>query len=72
MAMTEREIAAWKNGYLMACCNLANMHDQPSLASDVLAEAAITEANVKAMELTEYDLRALAKIRTARALDPLS
>jgi uncharacterized membrane protein len=70
--MTEAEIKAWKNGYLIACCNLTNMHDQPSLASDVLAEAAITEANVEAMELTEYDLRALAKIRTARALDPLS
>ncbi len=63
---------AFNTGYLIACCNLTNMHDQPCLASDVLAEAGITAANVAEMDLTEYDLRALEKIRTARALNPLS
>jgi hypothetical protein len=70
--VTEAEEAAWKNGYLIACCNLANMHDRPSLAADVLAEAGITEAEAEAMGLSEYDARALAEIRKARPLDPLS
>jgi len=72
VAMTNAEKAAFNNGYLLACCNLANMHDRPCLAADVLAEAGITEADVKAMDLSEYDAGALEKIRNARRDDPLS
>lgn len=70
--MTEAEEAAWKNGYLIACCNLANMHGTPCIASDVLAEAGISPAEVKAMDLSDYDKRALREIRRARREDPLS
>ena len=57
---------SFSNGYLLACCNLVNLHDRPELANDVLGEAGITQAEVKAMDLSEYDARALAKIREAR------
>lgn len=70
--MTDAEEAAFKVGYLIVCCNLVNLHDEPFLAADVLYEAGITEADVKAMDLTEYDLRALREIRKARRDDPLS
>lgn len=70
--MTEAEEAAWKNGYLIACCNLTNLHDRPELANDVLAEAGITKAEVKRMKLSDYDKRALREIRKARREDPLS
>jgi hypothetical protein len=69
--MTDAEKLAFNTGYLIACCNLVNMHDRPCLASDVLAEAGITEADVQAMGLTEYDQRALEKIRKGRAANPL-
>lgn len=70
--MTEAEKAAFNNGYLIACCNLTNMHNEPCLASDVLAELGIVEADVATMDLSEYDARALAEIRKARSRDPLA
>jgi hypothetical protein len=69
--MTKKERTAWQNGYLIACCNLANLHRTPEVASDVLAEAGITKAELARMDLTEYDLRALADIRDARSKDPI-
>lgn len=67
--MTDAENAAFKAGYLLACCNLQNLHDQPGIACDVLAEAGITEADVAAMDLSDYDATALAEIRAARGPD---
>lgn len=64
--MTDAETAAFKAGYLLACCNLHNLHNEPGLACDVLAEAGITEADVAAMDLCDYDATALAEIRAAR------
>ncbi len=70
--MSEAEKLAFNNGYLIACCNLANMHGEHCLACDVLGEAGITKSEVKAMDLCEYDAKALKKIRKARRDDPLS
>lgn len=69
--MTDAERAAFNRGYLIACCNLANLHNEPCIASDVLLEAGISAAEVKAMDLTEYDMRALREIRRARTTDPI-
>lgn len=63
--------AEFKGGYLLACCNLVHLHDRPCLASDVLGEAGITEADVAAMDLTDFDAKALSEIRAARQTDPL-
>lgn len=54
-----------------AMCNIQNMHNDAPMASDVLAEAGITTAEVRAMRLTGYDALALRTIRKARALDPI-
>jgi hypothetical protein len=64
--MAEAETLAFKTGYLIACCNVVNLHDQPGIAYDVLAEAGITTADVKAMDLSEYDAKALRIIRKER------
>jgi hypothetical protein len=69
--VTDAERAAFNRGYLIACCNLANLHNEPCIASDVLLEAGISAAEVKAMDLTEYDMRALREIRKARTTDPI-
>ncbi|KFL89050.1 hypothetical protein AmDm5_1849 [Acetobacter malorum] len=58
-------------GYLLACCNISNMHNEESIASDILAEAGITEEEVKSLDLSEYDATALVKIREARNTDPI-
>jgi hypothetical protein len=72
--VTEAEVLSFKTGYMLACCNLVNLHDEPGLAYDVLAEAGITRADVKAMELCDYDAKALRKIRKERPMkgDPIS
>jgi hypothetical protein len=68
--MTDAETLAFKTGYLLACCNLQNLHDQPGMARDVLGEAGITTADVKAMGLSGYDAKALREIRQCRD-DPI-
>lgn len=72
MMETEAEILAWKQGYLMACCNLQSMFDRPGMAADVLGQASISQANIDAMGLCEFDLRELAKIRSDSKNDPIS
>jgi hypothetical protein len=71
---TDAEKFAFNTGYLLACCNIVNLHDQPGIAYDVLAEAGITRADVKAMDLCEYDAEALKIIRKERPTqgDPIS
>jgi len=58
-------------GYLIACCNVANLHNMHDVASDVLIEMPITQTEVNAMDLSDYDAKALAEIRAARADDPI-
>ncbi|MFT8723803.1 MAG: hypothetical protein ABF759_14720 [Acetobacter malorum] len=58
-------------GYLIACCNIYNMHNEEGIAADILREAGITEAEVKALDLNEYDAEALAVIRGAGNDDPI-
>nr|WP_279184718.1 hypothetical protein [Acetobacter syzygii] len=58
-------------GYLIACCNIYNMHNEEGIAADILREAGIAEAEVKALDLNEYDAEALAAIRGAGNDDPI-
>lgn len=58
-------------GYLIACCNIYNMHNEEGIASDILNELGITEDEVKALDLTEYDAKALVEIRKAQSTDPI-
>lgn len=71
--MTEAEALAFNQGYLTACCNIFNLHGEDCVAADVLAEAGISQAEVTAhYDLTDYDQKALDKIRKARSDDPLT
>lgn len=66
-----KKVNEFNVGYLIACCNIANLHNQPDIAADVLAEASISEKEVKAMDLSEYDSQALEEIRRCRSEDPI-
>lgn len=50
---------AFKFGYTLACCTLTNLHDQPGMAKDVLRDIGLTRSEVKEMNLSEYDPKAL-------------
>ena len=50
-------------GYVLACANLMHLHDQPTMAADVMAQAGITWAEIKRMDLGDYDMEALRKIK---------
>lgn len=56
------ETKAFNFGYVMACCTLVHQHDQPGMAKDVLGEIRLTRAQVKEMDLTEFDTALLRKI----------
>lgn len=58
-------------GYLIACCNLCNMHNEESIAADLLSQVDITRSEVAAMDLSEYDSNALQIIRRSRIPDPI-
>jgi len=60
------EIDRFNIGYVIACANLVNLHDEPGLAADVMAELGVSWADIKRMGLTEYDMKALRKIKGER------
>ncbi|MFS2326647.1 hypothetical protein U2P60_14725 [Brucella sp. H1_1004] len=69
-AAEEREKKAFKAGYVLACCNVVHQHDEPTIAHDALAELGVTKAEVKAMKLSEFDMKALRIIERDRAISP--
>lgn len=62
----ERVKAAFNHGYVIACCNITNLHDEPGIAHDTLRELGVTKAEVKKMGLCDYDAKALRDIERAR------
>lgn len=62
----ERVKAAFNLGYVIACCNVTNLHDEPGIAHDALRELGVTKAEVKKMGLCDYDAKALREIERAR------
>ncbi len=58
--------AAFNHGYVIACCNVTNLHDEPGIAHDTLRELGISKAEVKRMGLCDYDAKALREIERAR------
>lgn len=63
-AAEERE---FNRGYLIACCNLTNLHDMPEVGFDVLRELGLRKAQVDGFGLSEYDAEALRNIEKGRA-----
>lgn len=70
--MSKENELAFKVGYVMACCNLQNLFDQPTMAAEILGELGLSQGDVDAMDLSEYDINALSIIRQATADDPIS
>lgn len=64
---TQKVKDAFNHGYVLACCTVANLHDEPGIAFDVLQELGITAKAVEAMGLCEYDAAGLRKIEEARS-----
>lgn len=67
----ERAKRAFEHGYVIACCNLVHLHDEPGLAFDVLSELGVKKETVTAMCLTDYDNSALRQIEEARSSQQL-
>lgn len=57
----EATLRDWKGGGYLSV-----QSDYGTLACDVLAEAGISRDDIKAMDLCEFDIRALKEIRKAR------
>lgn len=56
------KIVAFNNGYVIACCNIMHLHADEVVACDVFAQLGVTQEEVAAMDLGEYDLEAIEKI----------
>lgn len=56
----------YTRGYVVACGLLVALHDQPGMAADVIAQEGITWAQVKALDLSDYDMESLLQIRKER------
>lgn len=50
-------------GYILACANIVNQHDEPGMAADVARELGVSWDEVKRMRLSPYDMAALRKIK---------
>lgn len=67
MAKAERDFNA---GYILACAAIVHLHDEPVVAADVMAELGVSWAAVRRLELSEYDMSALRKIKAERHCRP--
>ncbi len=65
----EREIE-FQRGYTIACCNLEGLHGCSEVAFDVFSQAGVTRDEIARMDLTDYDLKALAEIEKGRRGSP--
>ena len=65
-----KPVNEFDRGYVIACCNLVNMHDQPGMAWDMLAALGVTRTAIKNMNLAEYDTKALRKIERDSKISP--
>jgi hypothetical protein len=52
-------------GYVIACCNLSNLHREPSMARDIFLELGVTKAEIEKMDLSEHDLEAIKEMNEA-------
>ena len=59
---TEAEVRAFNRGYLIACCNIVNGYDEPSMAADLVSSLDITASQINDMDLSEYDSDAVTEI----------
>lgn len=50
---------AFHAGYLMAVANIVHLHDEPTIAVDVLRELGATKEILSGMEFTDFDLKVL-------------
>ena len=53
-------------GYVLACCNVTNLHGLPDVAADILAEGMAEMDDIKNWGLSEYDMNALTAMQEAR------
>lgn len=65
-----RERCAFNTGYVIALCNLQNLHGSSECAHDVLSELGVTRREIAEMDLSDYDKAALRKIERGRAESP--
>lgn len=63
--------AEFKRGYILACCNLINMHGTNTETIDLFQQLGITQDEIAAMDLSEYDLSALTDLETAYGLEKM-
>lgn len=58
-----KELTEFEVGYAMACANVVNTHDEPTIASDVLLELGKTRQEIlKGFDWAEYDQKAFQEI----------
>ncbi|MDH0126000.1 hypothetical protein N7376_18630 [Brucella intermedia GD04153] len=68
--LKEENKRAFRSGYIIACCNIVHLHDEPNIAHDVLSELGITRSEVKALRLDNNDMDALREIEISYSADP--
>lgn len=53
---------SFHHGYLIAVANIVHLHDEPTVARDVLQELGVTEGEIKRLDLCDYDAKPLRKL----------
>ncbi|KZL27034.1 hypothetical protein [Pseudovibrio sp. WM33] len=63
--MTQDEKKAYMAGYIAACTQIAQTHNQPTMAAELLRSAGLTDDEVKALQLSDFDLGEYAEMQAA-------
>ena len=65
-----RDTGPFDVGYVIACANIVNLHDEPTIAADVMLQSGLSWADVRRMGLTDYDMDALRAIKRNGGFGP--
>lgn len=57
-------------GYVIACANIVNLHDEPGIAADAIRELGVTWKQITDADLSDYDMAALRQIKREGGQSP--
>ena len=56
----------FNRGYILACCNIQNILDQPGVGWEAINQLNISQTEIDKLDLSEHDQRTLEKIRLVK------
>lgn len=64
----EQKETEFNRGYILACCNIQNILDQPGVGWEAINQLNISQTEIDKLDLSERDQKILEKIRLSKGV----